>query len=363
MSVKLSNTKGEVFYGMHMYPGVAEYEEQGREAFRIFVNEDTIREMGPSFAGRPIFVQHVNEVNQSLNKLKNEADGWVSESFFNKADGKHWVKFIITSEEGLRAVKNGYRLSNAYIPKTFGEAGVWNGVSYQKQVMSAEYEHLALVQNPRYEESIIMSPEKFKAYNDEKTLELTRLTNSKEETTMKFWKREAVKNAADLEGVMVELPKSKVEIALTKLINDHDAILNMHGYANGDHLVKVGEKDEMSVNDLVKKHIAACNEIEELKKPKEENAADADDSDPAMENADDEDAEKKKKENADGEGEDAEKRAEDEEKKLKNEKDKAAAKVKAAALKNANTRVEFPTAKIDLPQDQVARGLNRYGSK
>ena len=177
--------------------------------------------------------------------------------------------------------------------------------------------------------------------------------------SFKFFKKEAVKNSTDLEGMVVELPKSKVEITLTKLINDHDAILNMHGYANGDHLVKIGDKDEMSVNDLVKKHMEACNEIESLKKPKEEGVENAEE---------DEDEKKKKKENE--EGEDAEKRAASEEKKTKNEADekakadaKAAAKVKADALKNAGpgSASEMPAVSIDLPQDQIERGLKRYG--
>ncbi len=375
MTVKLLNGegKGQVFYGLHMVPGVAEYQEPGKEAFRIFINEDAIREMGPTFAGRPIFVEHVDEVEENLTKLKTEADGWVVESFYNAADGKNWVKFIIVSELGLSAIRRGYRLSNAYIPKSFGPSGLWNGVSYQKEVTSGEYEHLAIVKNPRYEESVVMSPEEFKAYNDEKNVKLERLANSKEErgeTKMKFWKREAVKNAADLEGVMVELPKSKTEISLTKLINDHDAILNMHGYANGDHLVKVGDKDEMSVNDLVKKHMEMSNELEKLKSAAGPEGGEPgkgdDDSDPAMVN--DEESLKEDGSDVDGRGGDKNLNSEDEDEKKKKEneaKDEEKmknAKAKAAALKNAHLKEATPVARVELGMDQVARGKMRYGS-
>lgn len=376
--MKIVNKNGKVFFGLHMVAGVAQYDQPDKESFRIFVNEDTIRQMGVSFAGCPVFVHHVDGVDESLDKVKNEADGWVVRSFYNAADGKNWVEFIIVTERGLKAIEQDkWRLSNAYIPQAFGPPGVWNGVSYQKEVTGGEYEHLAIVPNPRYEESIVMSPEDFKVYCEDKNVELKRLANSKEKEgdpkmSFKFFKREAVKNAADLEGLMVELPKSKKEITITQLINDHDAVLNMHGYANGEHMVKIGEKDEMSVNDLVKKHIAACNEMEEMKKAKND-GDESDDSDSAMENADDED--EKKKENADDEDEKKKENAEDEEKKdkMKNAAEKEAAakaakdeaKKKAAALKNANEQKfenELPTARIDLAEDQVARGKSRYGS-
>ena len=63
---------------------------------------------------------------------------------------------------------------------------------------------------------------------------------------------------------MVELPKSKKEMTIASVLNAYDAILNMHGYANGDHMVKVGE-NEMSVNELVKKHMEMCNKMDEEK--------------------------------------------------------------------------------------------------
>ena len=139
-----NGSKGKIYYGLHFYPGVAEYAEPGREPFRVFLNEDTIRSMDPTFAGRPVFVRHVGEVSEDIQELKKQADGWVIESFFNEADGKHWVKFITTSEEADDAIGRGWTLSNAYFQTKLGEGGLWNGVSYQNQIIAAEYEHLAL---------------------------------------------------------------------------------------------------------------------------------------------------------------------------------------------------------------------------
>lgn len=382
----LKNSQGKIFYGMHFCPGVAQY-DNAEGSFKVFLNEATIRKMNPTFAGRPMFVEHVDEVEGDLNQLRNEADGWVIESFYNEADGKTWAKFIIVSDRGFTALRKGFRLSNAYIPELTNTTGVWNGVTYQKLVTDGEFEHLAIVQNPRYDESVIMSPDEFKMYNENLKVELKRLANSKsnikEKTEMKLniFKRTKVENSLDLDGMVVELPLSKKEVLLTKVVNEYDKIVNMNGYANGDHMVKVGEKDEMSVNDLVKKHMETCNAFEEMKA---KNAAGEDGGepgkgkdkvDPQVENEEvdiggegerDDDGDKSLDNDDDSvdNADNADDADEAEEPKKKDDKKAVAnAKAKAKSLKNAHLKNDNEElVRIDLPSDQIARGKALYGS-
>lgn len=191
---------------------------------------------------------------------------------------------------------------------------------------------------------------------------------------LKFFKRAKVENSVDFENMMVELPKTKKEVALTTIINEYDAIQNMNGYANGDHMVKVGEKDEMSVNDLVKKHLEMCNEMESMKTAKN----DVDGGEPGGENEEEEESMDNEALdidqmgdvgdrggdvhlNEDDEDVEGDKKKKD---KMKNEADKkAAVKAKAARLKNAHRNLENEQeVRISLPMDQVARGIARYGS-
>lgn len=383
---ELQNSKGQIFYGMHFYPGVARYDSPDKESLTVFINEDTIRKMSPSFAGRPIFVEHMEDVNEDVNELRKEADGWVIESFFNQADGKTWAKFIIVSDRGFAAIKRGYRLSNAYIPQLSIKDGVWNGVPYQQEVVGGEYEHLAIVNNPRYDESVIMTPEEFKSYNEARSIELKTLSNSKNnkgESKMKFFKRTKVENSVDLESTMVELPKSKKEISISNMIEEYDKIMNMHGYANEDHMVKVGE-NEMSVKDLVKDHMKNKEELEGMKLAKNADGGEPgkQDEDPAMENDDlpgglDNDDEEKiveagKKDVSDRGGDKSlDNEEEDEEEKKKKDKKEndilsAAREIiraKAKKLKNAGPHLKIENAPtIELGQDKVARGKALYGS-
>jgi hypothetical protein len=396
----LANSKGKIYYGMHCYPGVARYEPPNEQPFTVLLNESVIRNMGPSFAGKPIFVQHVDDVEQNLDELRGEVDGWVIESFFNQADGKNWAKFIVVSEKGLAAIKEGWRLSNAYFPECEERPGNWNGVPYERVVVDGEYEHLAIVQNPRYEESVIMTPEQFKNYNEKQTVELKRLANSQDKKkenpmALKLFKRTKLENAPDLDGMIVELPKSKKEVLVTKAIEEYDKLVNMNGYANGDHMVKVGDKgDEMSVNDLVKKHLEMCNEMEGMKAKNaagdnsgevgDDNEGIINEDDESMDNADDMDDESMDNEaieagdpkgNVGDRGGDEYLGNEEEDKKddkkknskAKNEADRkqklANAKEKARRLKHANENAaEEETVTIALSQDQVSRGQALYGS-
>lgn len=248
--------------------------------------------MDPSFAVKPVFVEHVDEVDPNIDTLRNEADGWVIKSFYNDADGKHWVEFIVVSERGERAIRNGMRLSNAYIPKSFKNGGLWNGITYDKQIVDAEYEHLAIVKNPRYEESVIMTPEEFKKYNESQVLELRRLENSKgAKMKFSFFKKTKIENAIDPDLQLV-LPRSGKSISLSKLINDayekdqdpamgnkknkeeeKEADKNS-GLADMTHKVKMKDGSYCNVKELLDKHNKMCDEMDCMKKDSAEKELD-----------------------------------------------------------------------------------------
>lgn len=394
-SIKNANAKR--YYGIHFYPGVAEYQDNpDQDPYRVFLNEDTLRTMDPTFAVKPVFVEHVNEVEQDLDRLRGEVDGWVIKSFYNEADGKHWVEFIVVSERGERAIKQGMRLSNAYVPLTFKQGGRWNGVEYAKEITSGEYEHLAIVQHPRYEESVILTPDEFKKYNEEQVTELKRLTNSKGETKMKFYKKTKVESSIDPDLIVV-LPKSGREISISRLVNEAD---EMHekkdskneekemdknsGLADMTHKVKMHDGSYCNVGELMEKHKAVCDELESMKaKNAEEKEMDMESKEKGV---DSESAEEMHKGNDDemmddmeehpekavhddeGDDKDAKKKAlqlaEHEEKEIAEAKKKNA-RDKAERLKNAHTRAfenDAPAPVVELSYDRVQRGKARYGS-
>lgn len=351
--------KGEIFYGMHFYPGLAGYEEPNGASYKVYLSENTIRSMDPTFAGCPVFVLHVDSVPQDLDELRGEADGWVIESFYNQADGKHWAKFVVVSDKGLEGVRNGMRLSNCYLPKDFGPSGTWNGIDYDKEITAAEYEHLAIVPNPRYEESVIMTPEEFKKYNEDNLVELKRLANNNDKegsNKMKFsfFKRTKVENSLDLENMLVLLPKTKREVSIEKLINEADEPENLK-MAHPDHLVDVGDER------LTVKRLADCYKDSMSKmKDDDDEMMDSDDSEKEELDLDKKD---KSEQNEDMEEVDREKNEdeEEEEKKKKDSKKKNDLE-KSKMFRNARTLHEKKSHVVETSLSQVNRGKELLGS-
>ena len=353
----------KIFYGLHMAEGVAEYREDGEAPFRICIFENAIKKMDSTFPGKPVFVLHAeDDLKDILADIQTRADGYVIESFFNQADGKHWAKFIVVSDKGHKAIQNGWKLSNAYIPKTIPKIGQWHGVDYQKEVVDGEYDHLAIVPNPRYEESVIMTPDEFKAYNANKIEELKKIANSKEtqkgDISMKlnFFKKakvEKLENGAEISELSVTLPQSKKEVTIAEAITLADKLENMAGYANMEHMVKIGE-EEMSVNELMSKYSTMCNEVSELKKNREDEADVDAKEDEEMENAEDE---------ADKDAKKDEKKEEKKENAIAEAKEKAALKKKNFdALKNAHAKAQTEEKVLLLSNDRVELGRSKYGS-
>lgn len=365
MSEKIKNAAGQLFYGLHMIEGLAEYKPPGQDPFRVLIAENAIKKMDPTFTGKHVYVGHVDDVD--YNDPTIIPDGYVVRSFFNKADGKHWCEFMVTTEKGMNAIRNGWKLSNCYIPnaETMKGAGTWHGLDYSREVTDGEYEHLAIVQSPRYQESIILTPEQFKAYNKEKEDQLKQLSNSTDKETKKgesimgkfnFFKRQKLENSVDLEDTIVELPKSKQQMSISDVISKYDERL-LNGYhCNGDEIVKVGESS-MSVNELVEKHMDLQNQISEEEKKK--NAEEEE----KKKNAEEE--EKKKKENEDKAKKEEEEKKANEDKAKEEEAKKANSLEYYRKLANANTNIQNEFEKEtfgELSAARVARGQSRYGS-
>jgi len=368
----------KVYYGRHMAPGVAEYRNKDG-SYRILINEATCKAMDPTFQGRPLFVLHVDEVD--LKTIERDADGWVVESFYNAADGQHWSKFMAVTDDAHDAIQKKWKLSNAYHVKKSGAGGRWHDVEYAKEVLEGEYEHLALVPNPRYEESVILTPEEFKQYNARKLAELEtlRLANSKDkpkgEPKMKVFAKLFNRSSVDaaeaekLAGLSIELPKSKREVTFETLVNEADStesarVANAAAEARGEfpvanenHVVEVGG-EKMIVKALVTKYdelVANAkkmneDEKEEEKKDKKENEGD-----------EDEKEKKDKKINDEEDGDEDDKKMSSKKKNSKEESDEK--KKNFDKLDNARDNAVENSITVETAQDGAARGRARYGSE
>lgn len=340
----LHNAKGfpDIFYARHMESGLCGYDNE-----KILVDADTMKKMAPSFAGKPVYVDH-QDVN--LKKLQEEADGYVADCFYNELDGWLWSKIIVVSDKGKKAVNNGWSVSNAYIPTMWSGGGSHHNVDYNRKMGEAEFTHLAIVPNPRYENAKIFTPEEYKNYCTAKRQQIEELRNSKRKKPMfEFWNKAKVSAEDATDESMVTLDDGRV-MTVSELRVE----------------LKNAKKEESEASRLVREY----NEIQNSKKAKKN----ADDNKEKDEREVEEDGEEKM--NADEEAEYkrlsekknrmAKKNGESEKDEKKNSDGKPTAEELKAfeEMKNAKNKAEFagPTVLVDLDVDQLARGKSRYGS-
>lgn len=393
----LTNAKEEpkVFYAKHITPGVCAYENE-----TILIGEETLKEMDKTFAGKPVYVGH-QKVN--LDNLQQEADGYVSESFYLPEDGSHWLKFIAVSDKAQEAIKKGYKVSNGYIPEGRGVGGEWHNVPYQWEVTSGKYTHLALVDDPRYEEAVIMTPEEFKKYKETKKAQLEQLQNSKTKQGVnkmqwKLFAKKEVTNSDDISNVMVELSNGRA-VSVREMVNAleedkaKEDLMACKVKVNGEDmaiadLISAYEKKDCR-NEADEEEVKKEEVVEEKKeeeKPVEENPEEKE----AKKNEDvdkraiidevagflkdkglsdedirfvigkmEKDAYEKDEAGKDNEDKEEEKPAEEE---VKKEEEKGNSKSLLEAEEKANAK-EFQGQVVDTMSRKIARGAERYGAK
>lgn len=393
---KNEKEENKVYYCKHIAPGVCAYQDE-----TIFIGEETLKNMDKSFSGKPIFIDHQTVDPETE---KEDAVGYVVESFYLPEDGTHWAKLLIIDDKGHQAIKEGRKVSNAYKPTGFGVGGEWHNVPYNREVTDAYYTHLALVENPRYEEAEIMSAEEFKKYKEAKKSQLEQLQNSKAETSkqgenkmFKLWTKKEVTNSDDISKVMVELSDGSA-VSIGEMVNSVEKDLKekedkkneCHDEEVMEKVVKVNGED-MKVSDLVaafekKDKKNKCNEEEKAEEEKKEedkeekadkkNAEDVDKrkeidevggflKDKGLSDEDIRFVMKKMEKDAyekDEKGKDNEEEKKKAEEAKEEKKDKKNSKELLEAEEKANAK-EFVGVVADTMARKLARGEERYGSK
>ncbi|NDK07861.1 DUF2213 domain-containing protein [Candidatus Gracilibacteria bacterium] len=278
------------YFAKHFQVGTCKYKDKV-----VFIDNPTIKQSMGSFDGKPVYIEH-QEVDG--NNLKEQSDGAVVKCFYNEIDGWYWLEFLTFTEEIDKKINMGWSVSNAYAILKKGEGGTWHNNEYDFEVLELEFNHLAVVETPRYEQSCIMTPEQFKKYNEEEKLKLNELQNSiiKKENKnggkgmFKLFstKKESL-NIDD--NVAIQLENGK-DVSLSDMVKcwneaeeekkkEEEKKENECGYPKDDDVVKIGD-NEVSIKELKEnyRNMMKKNELteeekkieeEKLKKEEEEN--------------------------------------------------------------------------------------------
>lgn len=162
--------------------------EQGLVAYddmklgTLLLRKETIENMIPSFIDKPVIVRHqaVNEAN-----FTDISVGYIKNIFFNSQDGWYYADCLVTHDEGHKLINDGWGVSCAYKVSQIISGGKYHNIDFDGEIVSGTGEHLALVQNPRYEECFLaVNGKPAYLYNEKTFLNRTTLKNKQEDTDM-----------------------------------------------------------------------------------------------------------------------------------------------------------------------------------
>lgn len=142
--------KGRIFKSRFLQPGLVKY------SFGVcLLTKETIDKFINTFIGDPVIIYHQEVTDDNA---KDKRVGVVSDIEFNPSDGWYWCKGVIFDNDAIDLINNGYNVSCQYEITEYSdniENKLHNGNEYDKEILDGKFEHLAIVNNPRYEGALI----------------------------------------------------------------------------------------------------------------------------------------------------------------------------------------------------------------
>lgn len=155
--IKNSAEWPNVFSCRFLEDGIVSYKDMEDGGIAYLTNE-TIQKMVATFIGKPVCVDHQKITAENYEELRQSGVivGNVIRIWKNPEDGWWWCDFLVDTEAGRQRIKN-YKdkVSCAYKVLETKEGGLWHDIPYDAEITDGSFTHLALVENPRYEGSII----------------------------------------------------------------------------------------------------------------------------------------------------------------------------------------------------------------
>ena len=141
-------------------PGLVSYKDSGYGV--ALLKKETMEKMLPSFIGCPVVVQHKDGSAEEILNSGN-AIGKVTSASWNPETGWFDCTYSVNDEKQKEVdalEKDGWSVSCAFDSDDTGPAGEWHALPYNFEIVDGHFTHLALVPNPRYEDSKIFANQK-----------------------------------------------------------------------------------------------------------------------------------------------------------------------------------------------------------
>lgn len=139
--------EGRPFKARFLQAGLVKYD------FGVcLLKKETIDKFVNTFVECPVIIDHKDNIAAS------DVVGTIKNIWFSAEDGWFWCSGILTSEKAIKLIEDGYNVSCQYRITDYvdnDEGKLHNANPYDKEILDGVFEHLAIVENPRYEDAFI----------------------------------------------------------------------------------------------------------------------------------------------------------------------------------------------------------------
>jgi hypothetical protein len=124
-----------------MVPGLCSYESDGNGIWKF--DKVAIDDSINSFIGKPVQIGH---------DIGTPESGYVCGVYFDEQYGFYVATFFLLDEKAEEMINSGKYYPSCFyvVEEESGAGGVYNEIAYSNEILKARFDHLAIVETPRY---------------------------------------------------------------------------------------------------------------------------------------------------------------------------------------------------------------------
>lgn len=157
------------YIGRFIQEGIMDFPEYNDN---VYFDQDTLKTLTSKFNNIPLTIDHKDLEDIGESRLDKEIVGYTVDVIFNDTgiitnkgikinkDNWIWSDFSIDNKKAVYLLDNGWKLSCSYRIKSDAGPGIYNGKFYDKKVLDIDVDHIAIVKNPKYKESVVFENSK-----------------------------------------------------------------------------------------------------------------------------------------------------------------------------------------------------------
>jgi len=141
---------GTKFKSRFIEPGLVSYKDTPGGGLEL-LKKETIDRCLTTAIGNPLTIGHVRVTPENLSEV---SKGFVTNVSYNAEDGWYYCDGTIDDGEARARIRGGESPSCAYAVMSFGPGGTYHGIKFDREITDIVFQHLAIVEKPRYEGAI-----------------------------------------------------------------------------------------------------------------------------------------------------------------------------------------------------------------